>query len=103
MSSATIPQQVRNFLAENYLLGQEFSLEDGDSFLENGIIDSTGVLQLVAFLEHTYGITVEDGDLIPDNLDSIEKISVYLRRKQGGSQSEAPVPPSHEAAPGEKV
>lgn len=84
MRSMTIPQQVRGFLAENYLMGQESSIEDGDSFLENGIIDSTGVLQLVAFLEETYGITVEEEELRPENLDSINNISAYVSRKRGG-------------------
>lgn len=74
-------QQVRNFLEENFLFGQQSVLKDGDSFLDGGILDSTGILQLIAFLGETYGITVADEEVIPDNLDSIDKISAYLRRK----------------------
>lgn len=100
MSSATIPQKVRSFLVENFLMGQDYTFEDSDSFLENGIIDSTGVLQLVAFLEETYGITVEEEELMPENLDSINNISAYLTRKQGGAQQEAHGPATSEIARG---
>ena len=88
MPSVTVAQQVRSFLVENYMMGQEFSLDDGDSFLENGIIDSTGVLQLVAFLQETYGFTVEEGELRPENFDSINNISGYVSRKRIGAPPE---------------
>lgn len=81
MHAATIGQQVRSFLVENYVLGQDYSFEDSDSFLNHGIIDSTGVLELVAFLQETYGITVEDEELTPENLDSINNVAAYLLRK----------------------
>ena len=54
---------------------------DDESFLESGILDSTGVLQLIEFLEETYAVKVEDAEMIPENLDSIDKIVVYLRGK----------------------
>lgn len=96
MSSVTVVQQVRTFLAENYLMGQEYTLQDGDSLLENGIIDSTGVLQLVTFLEEAYGISVDEGELRPENLDSINNISAYVSRKRRD------VPPAaHGTAPRE--
>jgi acyl carrier protein len=81
--SATNPiaQQVREFIVANFLYGQERPLRDDDSFLGEGIVDSTGVLQLVAFLEETYGITVEDEDLTPENMDSIGSVAAYLCRK----------------------
>ena len=103
MDPATITQQVRSFLVENLLMGQDYSFEDSDSFLENGFIDSTGVLQLVTFLEETYGITVEEGELTPENLDSINNISAYLSRKRGGVQPEAHGPATREIAQGGKV
>ena len=56
-------------------------LKDTDSFLENGIIDSTGVLELVSFLEEKFGIEVADEELIPENLDSITNVVNYLQRK----------------------
>lgn len=76
---------VRNFVVENFLFGDaSVIIDDGMSFLENGIIDSTGVLELVDFLEQTYSITIEDEELIPENLDSIEKVVGFLERKRNG-------------------
>jgi acyl carrier protein len=72
---------VRRFVIENFLFGRDTELGDQDSFLESGIVDSTGVLQLVSFLESTYGIQVRDEELLPENLDSIDRISEYLTRK----------------------
>lgn len=77
----TVGQRVREFIVENFLYGQERLLKDDDSFLGEGIVDSTGVLQLVAFLEETYGIAVEDEELTPENMDSIRSIVSYLSRK----------------------
>jgi acyl carrier protein len=74
-------QKIRAFVIENYLFGEEGKLGNDDSFLETGIIDSTGVLELVRFLEATFGIKVADEELIPDNLDSINKIVAFLQAK----------------------
>jgi acyl carrier protein len=73
--------EVRSFVVTNYLLGREDGFSNDTSFLEQGIIDSTGILELISHLEGTYGIEVADDELNPDNLDSINKISVYLARK----------------------
>jgi len=73
--------EVRSFVVSNYLLGKEEGLENDDSFQEQGIIDSTGILELVSHLERTYGIEILDEDLNPDNLDSVNKIAAYLTRK----------------------
>jgi acyl carrier protein len=81
MHRTIFAQQVRSFLVADYLFGQDDKLEDDTSFLDAGIIDSTGVLQLIAFLERTFGIRVNDEELTPDNLDSISNISAYLSRK----------------------
>ena len=78
-------QTIRSFIEENFLFGQAYALQDSDSFLDGGILDSTGILQLIAFLGKTYDITVEDEEIIPDNLDSIDKISAYLHRKWNGT------------------
>lgn len=82
LDESTTAQQVREFVVSNFLYGQEHTLRDTDSFLDEGIIDSTGVLQLVMFLEETCGITVADEDLTPDNLDSIKSVSNYISRKK---------------------
>ncbi len=79
--SNNFASEIRNFIACNFLYGREQIFGDSDSFLNEGIIDSTGVLQLVSFLEETYGITVEDEELHPDNLDSIKNVTAYLARK----------------------
>ncbi len=57
-------------------------LADKDSLLDKGIVDSTGVLELVGFLEETFEIQIEDEELIPDNLDSVDKIAAYVNKKQ---------------------
>jgi acyl carrier protein len=84
-----IEQQLRQFVIDNFLFGQEGDgLANGDSFLDHGIVDSMGVLELVGFLEEKYGITVEDQELIPDNLDSIDKVIRFLENKLQPSGSE---------------
>ena len=73
--------KVRDFIIENFLFGNADGLQDDTSFLEEGIIDSTGVLELVTFLEETFEIQVDDEELIPENLDSINNVTAYLDRK----------------------
>ncbi len=79
-------QTIRKFVIDNYLFGEEGTLSDEDSFMETGIIDSTGILELVKFLESTYTIKVTDEELIPDNLDSVSKIVSFILAKQSASQ-----------------
>ena len=74
---------VRNFIINNFLFEDNQNLKEDTSFLKNGIIDSTGILELVAFIEETYGISVDDEELIPENLDSIANLVQYVRKKQG--------------------
>ena len=75
-------QAIREFVVENFLFGEANGLEEETSFLENGIIDSTGILELVTYLEETFGIEVEDEELVPENLDSIANVAKYLTTKQ---------------------
>lgn len=82
-------QTIRKFVIDNYLFGEEGTLSDEDSFMETGIIDSTGILELVRFLESTYTIKVTDEDLIPDNLDSVSKIVSFILSKQSASRQTA--------------
>lgn len=72
---------IREFVVENFLFGDGNRLSVDTSFIENGIVDSTGILELVAFLEETYGIVVEDEEIIPENLDSIQNITFFLEKK----------------------
>ncbi len=77
-----IKHKIRIFIRNNFLLGDSSKpLNDDDSFLEKGIIDSTGVLELVSFIEETFNIKVEDEELIPDNLDSVNKLIAYIQAK----------------------
>jgi acyl carrier protein len=86
---ASARQEIRQFIIQNFLFGQDQDLGDGSSFLENGIIDSTGVLELVAHLEEVYDVKVQDDELVPDNLDSIDAIVAYLARKLNPSAQHA--------------
>ena len=73
--------KIRAFIIENFLFGNDDGLKDETSFLEEGIIDSTGVLELVNFLEEDFDITIDDEELIPENLDSISNVTSYLEKK----------------------
>lgn len=76
--------ELRHFIVQNFLYGQDDnSLTDYDSFLEKGIIDSTGVLELVSYIEKQYEISVADEELIPDNFDSLNKLSTFISKKTG--------------------
>ncbi len=75
--------KIKAFIIENFLFGNANGLEDGTSFLEEGIIDSTGILELVTYLEEEFDITIEDEELIPENLDSINNVNTYLEMKMG--------------------
>jgi acyl carrier protein len=85
--SATTKDIVQAFLVENFLFGDHTHPLSGiDSLIENGIIDSTGVLELVAFLEERFEITMADTEIVPDNLDSLDRIVAFIE-----SKSTAPV------------
>ena len=82
-----VKSEIRSFVVENFLYGQDDgNLGDDVSFLEKGIIDSTGVLELVSFIEENYGIAVLDEELIPDNFDSLAKLSAFVSRKIGNGK-----------------
>ncbi len=78
-----IKTKIREFIINNFLFGDANGLKDDTSFLDEGIIDSTGVLELVTFLEESFDIQVDDEELIPENLDSIDNVSSYLNGKIG--------------------
>jgi len=75
--------QIRRFIAEHFFIqGGEAAVSDDMSFLESRIMDSTGVLEFVTFLESTFGIKVEDEELTPNNLDSVALAAAYVERKR---------------------
>lgn len=79
----TVRNEVREFIIENFLFGHSNNaLGDDESFLDTGIIDSTGVLQLVGFLEEHFGIKVGDADVTPANLDSVNRVVTFVEARR---------------------
>ena len=77
-----IKDTIRQFIIENFLFEDDGTLQEDTSFLESGIIDSTGILELVSFIEESFGIEVADEEMIPENLDSIANVASYLQKKK---------------------
>ncbi|MGC9163073.1 MAG: acyl carrier protein [Thiomonas sp.] len=78
-------QQIRQYIDSNFLLGaRDLAYSDTDSLLDLHILDSTGVLELILFLEQTWGIQVADSEMVPENLDSVAAIAAYVQRKLAG-------------------
>ncbi|MBN1491117.1 MAG: acyl carrier protein [Phycisphaerae bacterium] len=77
--------QILSFITEAFLLGDGAGIQPTQSLLGSGVIDSTGVLELVLFIEKTFGIQVADEEMIPSNMDSIRHIADYVRRKQASA------------------
>jgi acyl carrier protein len=78
-------QQLRTFIIDNFLFGDasgRFTFSDDDSFQERGIVDSTGILELVCHLQERYAIVIADEELVPDNLDSVSKVARFVERKR---------------------
>ena len=76
-------EQVRTFVRSNFYVPEAVALADDASLLAQGIIDSTGVLELVTFIEDAFGITVGDSEMVPQNLDSVDSIASFVDRKKG--------------------
>ena len=72
--------KIKEFIIENFLFGEENDLNDDTSFLEEGIIDSTGVLELIEFLEEEFEIEIDDEDMIPENLDSLNNLEIFIAK-----------------------
>ena len=82
-------QELRSFIVENFLFGDEtapFAFADDDSFQERGIVDSTGILELVCHVQEKYAIDVADEELVPDNFDSLTRVSRFIERKRRPQQ-----------------
>jgi acyl carrier protein len=76
-----IKDDVRSFVIDTFLFGEDDGLKDDSSFLAEGIVDSTGIMQLVSFLQERYLVAIEDEELIPDNLDSIKRVATFIEEK----------------------
>jgi acyl carrier protein len=79
-----VAPRIREFISRNFLFSENgFHYGDDDSFLGEGIIDSLGIIELVPFVEKQFGISVADHELLPDNFDSVRKLTSFIARKQG--------------------
>jgi acyl carrier protein len=74
-------KEVRDFVTNNFLFGDSSSLQDDMSFLDSAIVDSTGMLELIMFLEGTYGIKIAPEETLPENLDSVKRVAQFIARK----------------------
>ena len=82
-------QEIREFVVSNFLFGDESALQDDTPFLSEGIVDSTGILELIMFLEQTYDISVDPEEMVPDNLDSVNKVNCFISRKLSAATAAA--------------
>ena len=82
MSDVDIAARVRRYIVENFYVADAAALDDQSSLLDLGIIDSTGVLELIGFIEREFGIHVQDDEMVPENLDSIAQVAAYVSRKK---------------------
>jgi acyl carrier protein len=80
-----IAESVRKFLTTNFYIADPEDLGNDASLLGRGIVDSTGILEVVAFLESEFGVSVDDEEMLPSNLDSIDNIAAFVQRKSGVS------------------
>lgn len=82
-----ILDEIRQFIVDTFLFGQDGDLRNDDSFLERGLLDSTGVLELITYLEERFGVKVQDHDLTPENLDSLQRVAAYVERQLAAAES----------------
>lgn len=76
-----VKRQLRGFVTKNFYLADVGSFDDATSFLDRGVIDSTGVLELVTFVEDEYGLTVADEEIVPANFDTVNALAGFITRK----------------------
>jgi acyl carrier protein len=84
MTVETVTDRIRDYLAEHFPAARSRRLEPDESLLTNGILDSLGVLDVVAFLESEFKITVTDDDLLPENFESLGRLTAFVEDKQNG-------------------
>ncbi len=77
----TVQQRVRQFIIENFYVAEPSELGDASSLIQGGWVDSTGMLELIAFLESEFAVRIADAEMVPENLDSIERIAAFVARK----------------------
>jgi acyl carrier protein len=77
---------VRKFILDNFAMGGGVTVADDTSFMAEHILDSTGFIELITFIEETFGVTVEDAEMVPENFDSLANIEGYVARKRAATQ-----------------
>lgn len=78
-----IKEKVRQFIISNFYVADPTSLKDDASLLDAGIVDSTGVLEVINFIESEFGVTVDDAEMVPENLDAVNHIVGFVQKKKG--------------------
>lgn len=81
VDGSDVAERIRAFLVDSFLLGDDDGLTDDDSLIESGVVDSTGVMEVVTFLEESFAIAIDDDELVADNLDSVVRLAAFVRRK----------------------
>lgn len=82
-----IKQQVRQFILDNFMMGGKAEIPDDASFIDRHIIDSTGFLELISFVEQSFDIRINDEDMVPENLDSLNNIERFVQKKRAAGTS----------------
>jgi acyl carrier protein len=78
----SVESKIRSFILDNFIFSDDDdALKNDDSFLDNGILDSTGILEVIFFLDEEFSIKVNDDELIPENLDSVDRLAAFIKRK----------------------
>lgn len=78
----SVEEKIRNFILDNFIFSdEENALANNESFLDKGVLDSTGILEVIFFLEEEFNIKVNDDELVPENLDSVDNITAFVNRK----------------------
>lgn len=76
-----ISDQIKEFIIENFLFGEKNHFDESTDFFQKGILDSTGIIELVGFIEQTFNVSIEDDELIVENFSSLNNITTYLQSK----------------------
>jgi len=92
-----IENQIKQFVLKNLYFAEDNNLDEDASFLETGVVDSTGVMELVAFVQAEFGVTVEPQEIVVENFDSVSKIACFVRRKKGAFVDQVPKPAAEPA------
>lgn len=79
--SSRVGKRIEDYLVQNFLLGEQLAIKPTTSLLSEGILDSTGVLELVTFLEQEFGVQIGDTEMVPENLDSLFNLTAFVQRK----------------------